>query len=84
MGSLVSHIHTPPRQIWDEFAAGLKLGRWRMNMGRDKAELDRLEGSWLGGCCLPQLSEQLRARSDPFSLQPPARTVSSAPVSEYM
>lgn len=56
----------PHRQIWDGFAAGLKLGRWRMSLGRDEAELDRLEGSWLGGSCLLQLSEGLRAGSDPF------------------
>lgn len=44
MGNPQTH---PQGQIWDEFAAGLKLGRWRMNLGRGKAELDGLEGSWL-------------------------------------
>lgn len=61
LGSLASHRHTPTGRF------GMNLGRW-MNLGRDKAELDGLEGFWLGegGVCLPQPSEGLRAGSDPF------------------
>lgn len=56
LGWLVSHRHTPRGR----FGMNLKVGRWRVKLGRDEAELDRLEGSWLGrggGSCLLREAE---------------------------
>lgn len=57
MGWLVSHRHPPRGRFGMDFLAGLKLGRWRMNLGRVLAwEEMRVPLAW---------SEWPRAGSDP-------------------